>query len=137
MTLDVIIKQELANSILFTEKKQSAEEYNYFVKLVLKSNNALIINDILSLRRYHEDSFQYGKEMTEKQRQKNYFYYYWNTFLDVKNEKNLTYESKKFLLNNCYNILNSSRLKLDFVSFIYEYIKLFNISSFFKLIKLI
>ena len=71
MTLDVIIKQELANSILFTEKKQSAEEYNYFVKLVLKSNNALIINDILSLRRYHEDSFQYGKEMTEKQRQKN------------------------------------------------------------------
>lgn len=136
LTLDVMIKKDIAKMLSFTEKNQSAEEYNYFVKLVLITVNAVIIDTILSKRRFHQDSFQFGKGVSDKQKQINYFYYYWDTFLEIKNISLLSYDSKKYLLDNCYFILKQNNLKLDFKKFNYEYLKFFKNKAIIKLIRL-
>lgn len=137
LTLDPIIKTGIARSIRFTEKNRSAEEYNYFVKLVLTTQNAIAKNIVLSLRRYHDDSFQFGKDMNERQRQINYFYYFWDSYLEIKNHSSLSVSSKDFLLEQCYFILKKNNLHLDFSKFIYEYFKFHKMRSVKKIFKLI
>lgn len=136
LTLDPIIKTEVAKSIRFTEKNQSAEEYNYFIKLVLTTEKAIAKNMVLSLRRYHDDSFQFGKNMDEKQRQINYFYYYWDSYLEVKDYSSLSRSSKKFLLEQCYIILFNNKLHLDLSRFIFEYFSFHKFKSLKKLFNL-
>lgn len=136
LTLDPIIKTEVAKSIRFTEKNQSAEEYNYFIKLVLTTEKAIAKNMVLSLRRYHDDSFQFGKNMDEKQRQINYFYYYWDSYLEVKDHSSLSKSSKKFLLEQCYIILFYNKLHLDLSRFIFEYFSFHKFKSLKKLFNL-
>lgn len=137
ITFDPIIKTKIAKSIYFTEKNQSAEEYNYFVKLVLSTENAIAIEQTLSLRRYHENSFQFGKNITNIQRQTNYYFYYWDTYEEVKNNINLSISSKKFLLNQCYIILYNNKFKFYNLSFITNYYKTFGFRSMKKIIKLL
>ena len=137
ITFDIIVKADVAKSINFTEKNQSAEEYNYFVKLVLKTENAVNQDIVLTNRRYHEGSFQYGKGVSDNQRQINYFYYYWETYQEIKNNPALSSNSRKFLLDQCYTILKNNKLKLDFNNFITEYFKFYKFSSIKKLFNLL
>lgn len=137
LTLDPIIKIEVAKSIRFTEKNQSAEEYNYFTKLVLTTEKAIAKDIILSLRRYHDDSFQFGKNIDEKQRQINYFYYYWDSYLEIKDYSSLSKSSKSFLLEQCYIILFNNKLHLDLSKFIFEYVSLHKFKSLKKIFNLL
>ncbi|WP_300673873.1 glycosyltransferase family 2 protein [Soonwooa sp.] len=137
ITFDIIVKADIAKSISFTEKNQSAEEYNYFVKLVLKTENAIDQDIVLTDRRYHEGSFQYGKGVSDKQRQINYFYYYWDTYQEIKSWSNLSDNARKFMLDQCYTILKNNNLKLDFNSFILEYFKFYKVSSLKKIFNLL
>ncbi|MFC0343540.1 glycosyltransferase family 2 protein [Epilithonimonas hispanica] len=137
LTLDPIIKAEISKSIYFTENNKSAEEYNYFVKLVLKTEKATVKNIALSLRRNHVDSFQFGKGIEERQRQINYFYYFWDSYNEIKDHPNLSKSSKRFMLDQCYIILKNNRFKLDLFHFSWEYLKLYNFKSIKKVLNLL
>lgn len=136
LTLDPIIKAEVAKAISFTEKNQSAEEYNYFTKLVLTTEKAVAKDIVLSLRRYHDDSFQFGKNIDAKQRQINYFYYYWDSYLEIKDYSSLSKSSKSFLLEQCYIILYNNKLHLDLSKFIFEYFSFHKFKSLKKIFNL-
>jgi len=111
-TLDPLIKTGIAKSISFTEKNESAEEYNYFVKLVLATENAIAINDVLSKRRYHEGSYHVNLDSQEK-KIKNKFYYFYDTYFEIKNS-HISKSSKKYLLNYIAETIYHHRKMLSF-----------------------
>lgn len=112
ITFDPIIKTNVAKSICFTEKNESAEEYNYFVKLVLTTNNAIAIDEILTKRRFHEGSYQVNLK-TKIEIAENQFYYFYDTFLDVRN-MNVSKNSLQFLLLESCKILYRQKNLLAF-----------------------
>lgn len=112
ITFDPIIKSKIAKSINFTEENQSAEEYNYFVKLVLLTENTFFLNEILTLRRYHEGSYQVN--LNDKAKIAiNQFHYYFDTYLEVKKSK-ISKKSKKYLLNQSVDIFYRNKKELNF-----------------------
>lgn len=103
ITFDPIIKTNIAKSIQFTEKNKSAEEYNYFVKLVLATDNAIFINKELTKRRFHEGSYQVNLK-TDFEIAENRFHYFYDTFSEVKN-LNISKSSKQYLLSEASKVL--------------------------------
>lgn len=98
LTYDALIEANLAKSINYNETLLSGQEFNYFSKLVLKSTNAVFIEDYLTLRRKHENSTQ-GKLKTQDIKWKRSFKSMWITYLEVKND--LPLRTKKTLLYRC------------------------------------
>lgn len=127
LTLDPIIKSTLAKQLKFTEKNQSAEEYNYFVKLNLITNYAFAIKDILTLRRYHENSYQVNLDNHAKIAE-NQFNYFWDTFIETKTTK-ISKHSANYLISNAINVFlkNRNYLTLNKRTFYYEIIKFYGL----------
>lgn len=107
LTLDPIVKTEIVRSINFTEKNKSAEEYNFFVKLLLTSEKAIAKNITLSLRRYHDQSYQQNLN-TPEDLLYNKFHYFYDTFLETR-KMNISISSRKFLLSQTLEILCKQR----------------------------
>lgn len=103
LTLDPIIKSSIAKSIVFTEKSNSAEEYNYFSKLVLRTKNGIAISDILSRRRFHAESYQ-SSLISEQQKNLNLFHYYYDTYFEIYNF-NLSKNAKQFMLTKISELI--------------------------------
>src|SRR5690606_18001529 len=72
LTPDVCMKTTLAKSVSFNEIMQSAQEYNYFSKLVLQSVNAIFVDALVTLRREPQTSIRSGLK-TKYQRYDSYF----------------------------------------------------------------
>ena len=127
ITFDPIIKTEIAKKIDFTEKNASAEEYNFFCKLVLTTENAVAINKTLTKRRYHEESYQVNLDTTEKILENN-FYYFYDTYFEI-----LSFSpnsaSKKYLLKNIMTILYRKKINPSYNKHLLykEIIKVFGI----------
>jgi glycosyltransferase involved in cell wall biosynthesis len=83
LTPDICLKTEIGKSIRFNEQLQSGQEYNYFSKLVHKSTNAIFINEVVTLRRDHEDSIRTNLKTIEEQRRGSFFKH-WLTLKDIK-----------------------------------------------------
>lgn len=98
ITFDVIIKSSIAKLIFFTERNKSAEEYNYFVKLVLLTENAIFLDEVLTLRRYHKDSYQVNLDNLEKLAE-NQYYYYFDTYKETI-DLTISKVSREFLISN-------------------------------------
>lgn len=60
-TYDVMLKREIAEKIEWNEKMKSWQDYNYFCKMLLITENGNYLDRILTKRRIHEQSIQ--KEM--------------------------------------------------------------------------
>lgn len=114
LTLDVMIKKEIAKMLSFTEKNQSAEEYNYFVKLVLITVNAVIIDTILSKRRFHKDSYQVNLNNNKKIVQ-NQFHYYYDTYKETI-DLNISKLSREFLISNAVTCFFKNKKMLKQIS---------------------
>lgn len=127
ITFDPIIKTEIAKKIDFTEKRASAEEYNYFCKLVLTTENAIATNKVLTKRRYHEGSYQVNLDSLEKILENN-FYYFYDTYFEILN-LHPNKASKKYLLENIMTILYRKKIKPNYnkYSLYLEIIKVFGI----------
>ena len=127
LTLDPIIKTEIAKKIDFTEKRASAEEYNFFCKLVLTTENAIATNKVLTKRRYHEGSYQVNLDSLEKILENN-FYYFYDTYFEILN-LHPNKASKKYLLENIMIILYRKKIKPNYnkYSLYLEIIKVFGI----------
>ena len=112
LTYDPIIKKELIKDIYFTEKNRSAEEYSFFVKMLIKSEKGIIIADFLTSRRMHDEShsanFSDIQIALEKQ-----FYYYWDVLNEI-DQKSLSKESINYMIDNSlvvFDKIKSNNLK--------------------------
>src|SRR5690606_34544409 len=83
LTPDICLKTEIGKSIRFNEQLQSGQEYNYFSKLVHKSTNAIFINEVVTLRRDHEDSIRTNLK-TKEEKGRGSFFKHWLTLKDIK-----------------------------------------------------
>lgn len=102
LTYDILIHNSLAKTIDFNEKLQSGQEYNYFCKLVLKSTKGTFIDEVLTLRRHHEDSIRSNlKSQSTLNIAK--FNSFWITYLDIKDLASQV--SKKFMLDFCIQMI--------------------------------
>ena len=57
-TYDVLLRREIAEKISWNEKMSSWQDYNYFCKMVLVSENGSYLDKVLTNRRLHSDSIQ-------------------------------------------------------------------------------
>lgn len=83
LTYDTCINVKLAKSIRFNEELSSGQEYNYFVKLTLKSTNAIFNNETLTLRRFHEDSIRGKLRVDRIKNYKGFYNTYWHSYMDT------------------------------------------------------
>lgn len=148
LTYDIIIKTDLAKCIQFNEDLHSGQEYNYFSKLVHYSCNAIFVNKIVTLRRYHEDSIRSRLKKNNKV-QESYFAVNWLTYLDLKDIADnktlkillercvlLVYENKIFFISNkflfCYEMFKIYKIKTIYFIAMYSSLKLFNKGYYFR-----
>lgn len=115
ITMDPIYKTSVIKNINFTEKNTSAEEYNFFCKLVLHTINAISIDKVLSLRRHHEDSVQ-GNLNNEKKQYENNFYYYYDTYFEIKS-MGISPDAKQYLMDQITMLLYRNIIKLKYQKF--------------------
>lgn len=101
LTPDCCIKRTLASSVQFCEKIHSGQEFNYFSKLVLKSINAIFIEEYLTLRRVHEDSIRATLPSRDSVMLSAYTSC-WLTYEDIKKEASS--QIRKGLLMRCVEI---------------------------------
>lgn len=106
LTPDVLIKSKLAKKIRFNENIQSGQEYNYFSKLTLLSTHAKFIDEVVTLRRYHEGSIRANLK-TNKDFNAAHFKALWFTYLDVRNGVDI--KSRVYLLETCIKIIYSQK----------------------------
>lgn len=119
LTYDICIKASLAKSIRFNENLQSGQEYNYFSKLVLISNKAVFVNEIVTLRRHHENSIRSNLK-TKSAHNLGSFRSNWYTYLDVRKIADrsmrlvllkrcidIIYDEKSILIKNKINFIKS------------------------------
>lgn len=143
LTLDICLKASLAKKIKFNENLQSGQEYNYFSKLVLASSNALFINEVVSLRRYHENSIR-TKLKTKHDFNLGYFRSNWFTYLDVRSVADksirllllkrcidLIYDEKKILINSKSHFITSVFKEFNFKG-VYLILMIFSLNVFNK-----
>ena len=57
-TYDVMLKREVAEQISWNERMRSWQDYNYFCKMVLKTEEGEYLDEILTYRRLHNNSIQ-------------------------------------------------------------------------------
>ena len=103
ITFDIIIRSITAKKIKFTEKNASAEEYNYFCKLLVLTNNGIAVENVVSLRRFHVSSIQGSLIQNQNEISTNQWHYYWDTYNEI--YKQINKNSSLFLINNCLEIL--------------------------------
>lgn len=136
LTYDTLIEVKLAQSVDFNEELQSGQEFNYFSKLVLKSTNALFIDEYLTLRRKHENSTQ-GKLRNENIKWKRSFKSMWLTYLEVKND--LSLRTKRCLLYKCIRTIYRQKEfladdKILFLKEIYYQFGIFGLYNFVSMV---
>tara|TARA_B100000949_G_C14270729_1_gene447197 strand:- start:216 stop:1184 length:969 start_codon:yes stop_codon:yes gene_type:complete len=102
LTPDACIKIELAKSVCFKEDITSGQEFNYFSKLVLKSINAIFIEEYITRRRVHEGSIRATLPSRDSVMVSAYTSC-WLTYEDIKEEASS--KIRKGLLMRCVDML--------------------------------
>lgn len=135
LTLDAMIKCDLAKHFRFNENLQSGQEYNYFCKLVSISTHASFIDKIVSLRRYHAASIRASLK-TKSQLNESRFNTRWFTYLDLKDV--LEIKSKIHLLQVCIDFTFKERkvITKQYFLFLNEVFKTFGSAGFYFLLML-
>lgn len=101
LTYDVALKSNIARQISFNETLQAGQEFNYFSKLTLLTVHAILIDEYLTLRRYHETSIRGLLNKNENDLLKSFFNAHWKTYLDTENL--LEKKTKDYLITRCVN----------------------------------
>lgn len=83
LTYDICLKAPIAKSISFNENLHSGQEYNYFSKLVLISTKGEFIDQVVTLRRHHENSIR-SQLKNNNALNESYFKANWYTYSDLK-----------------------------------------------------
>jgi glycosyltransferase involved in cell wall biosynthesis len=112
LTYDVLIKRSLAEKIRFNENLQSGQEFNYFAKMTNLSNSACLLDEYVTLRRYHSESIRGPLRADSNLLLKSIFIAHWLTYLDL--YTSIEKKTRKYLIKKCivdyFNINNYYRL---------------------------
>jgi glycosyltransferase involved in cell wall biosynthesis len=57
-TYDILLRRNIGEKIRWNEKMKSWQDYNYFCKMLLLTENGNYLNEILTYRRIHDNSIQ-------------------------------------------------------------------------------
>lgn len=117
LTYDFFCKRALVADLRFNEHLMSAQEYNFFCQVTLKSVNCRVLDQVLTLRRLHANSITVAKEKTTLEFNSQYFRSFYETFKDLhgKSDRNslfFLYKRQQAL------ILNQPMRKSDYFRFI-------------------
>ena len=143
-TYDIILKREVAVHIEWNEHMRSWQDYNYFCKMLLVSENGRYLDEVLTHRRLHDNSIQTVLKRDDITFQKELLENRIFTFEDIE-EKLDPYTRRELIfgmMNLCYDLARKKILPLkwkkvkDYVrhDFGYSSMILFNlavISAFF------
>jgi glycosyltransferase involved in cell wall biosynthesis len=99
LTYDVLMKRQLAEKIRFNEILQSGQEFNYFSKMTYFSSNACLLNEYVTLRRFHENSIRGPLRADKDLLLESIYLAHWHTYLDLYSliEK----KTRKYLIMKC------------------------------------
>ncbi|MBJ6367893.1 glycosyltransferase family 2 protein [Snuella sedimenti] len=109
LTCDTLMKSNLAKQVRFNESLMSGQEYNYFCKIILLRENGIFIEEVVTLIRYHKASIRGRLRGSKRKTYLGYFFTYWNTYLEVKDEAPKT--ARSFLVYRCFRLLGKLPLK--------------------------
>lgn len=87
LTPDFLCKRELVEKVKFNEKLESAQERNFFSKLVCLEPKGYFMDDYLTLQRNHEKSIQNKLRKDKKRIIKDSLNFYLETWLEIRNTK--------------------------------------------------
>lgn len=109
-TYDVMLKKEVAAQISWNEKMKSWQDYNYFCKMLLITENGNHLDRILTKRRIHEHSIQKNMNKDPETFSMELLENRFLTYEDV--QKNIDPETRKELIfgmmNLCVELRKSS-----------------------------
>lgn len=96
-TIDFLCRRDVLKDVVFNEKLQSGQDYNFFVRVLLKRPTGIFIDRELSLRRMHPQSIQNEQSADSLKRLRNKFFIYWFTFDDCRHADSTT---RSYLMKN-------------------------------------
>lgn len=102
LTFDTIIDFKLSKKIRFNENLQANQEYNYYCKLTLESENAKAFDKVITHKRFDESSIQGGLYKNKMHNEKRLIGL-WETYKDISSKANKI--SKQFILNRIVEII--------------------------------
>ena len=143
-TYDVLLKREIAEKISWNEEMKSWQDYNYFCKMLLTTENGTYLNEVLTHRRLHSSSIQKDMHRTRKNFSTELLQNRLLTFKDI--HQNIVQKTRKELIfgmmNLCFDLAKYGSIPKDFFE-VSEIVKtnlgkksqiLFNTSVFCSLI---
>ena len=135
LTYDICVTLKLAQSIRFNEQLQSGQEYNYFSKLVHQSTDGQFIDEVVTLRRYHENSIRSNLKK-QNALDEGAFRANWFTYLDllfVAKPKTL-----EVLIRRCVALVYKTKQVLikEKVLFVREIFRFYNYKGIYFLLML-
>lgn len=126
-TNDLIIKSSLAKECPFYSNYKADLENVLMTQLVLKSSKNGFCDEIVTLKRYHQDNITQGLMKDQEKTYRHVFFFYYN-ILDYLHQLNASDTAKKFVLDQLIYFYRKIDFKIE-VPF-YEF--LFKISQFKK-----
>lgn len=109
LTLDIIIRSEIAKLLVFNELLMANQEYNFFCKLTLISQKAIQTDAVITKRRFDSDSIQGSLAKNPQLYLVKAFYGFWLTYIDLLNFQNFDKQSRTFLINQCITLLYKNK----------------------------
>lgn len=98
LTLDICLRATVVSNLCFNEELQSGQEFNFYAKLLAKTEKGVFVPKTVSLRRYHANSIQ-NQLKDKSSKHLSSFRSKWNTYLDI--EKSITHFQKQILIYKC------------------------------------
>ena len=98
MTPDALISKKIVRDVKFNDSLDSGQEFNYFSKMLINSTNAVIIENVLTKRRVHENSIQEKQKVNKSVYRLNKYKVNLITLKDIYHKADV--KSKNHLLQN-------------------------------------
>ena len=121
LTPDLMIRRKLAIKIIFNTKMNSSQEYNFFSKLTCINNNAVVIDEFLTLRRVHDDSIR-ARFNNDPDKEKEVLYNMLETWKEVSNLLPGSHV-EKFFLDRLLKLNTSENPDIVSVTAVYKELK--------------
>jgi len=99
-TPDVFVKKSIVEGLFYNETLKAGQEYNFICKLLLRTYNAVKVDEFLSFRRFHEGSIGHQRKQDKNHHYKTKFEAHWQTFLEVHAEANSP-KFNRYSLSKC------------------------------------
>ena len=100
-TPDIFLKREIAEKIQFNERLKAGQEYNFSCKLLLHTQNLVILDEYLTLRRWHLDTIGKKRQQDKKLYWKTNFNLHWYNYLELNENYQIPEKFKKYALLKC------------------------------------